>query len=158
MLFRSGRIESIGKFQSIEFFADDLATIPEATWSAIESLNGTKSNKLATLIVGGYDKCLDYTQLADQLTTTKIQNFIYFNPTGQAIVKDLDKSKVNVVQVNNMQEAVEKAYQLTPKNKICLMSCASASFGLFKNAYDRGEQYRQCVKDQGSKDDLKTID
>ena len=153
-----GRIESIGKFQSIEFFADDLATIPEATWSAIESLNGTKSNKLATLIVGGYDKGLDYTQLAKQLTTTKVQNFIYFNPTGQAIVKDLDKSKVNVVQVNNMQEAVEQAYQLTAKNKICLLSCASASFGLFDNAYDRGEQYRQYVKDQGSKNDLKTID
>jgi UDP-N-acetylmuramoyl-L-alanine---L-glutamate ligase len=143
-----GRLEFIGKFKEISFYADDLATIPEATWSAINSFN---PDLLDTLIVGGYDKGLNYENLTNQLTRTRIKNFICFEPTGSLIVAKLDKAKVNLMTAKSMYKAVELAYKVTDINKICLMSCASASFGLFKNAYDRGEQYREEIKKQAEK-------
>jgi UDP-N-acetylmuramoyl-L-alanine---L-glutamate ligase len=144
----SGRLEMVGSFAGIDFYADDLATIPEATWSAIESFD---QEKLETIIIGGYNKGLNYDQLASDLVDTKIKNFIYFNPTGSQITSKLDSKKVNVIEAKSMKEAVEVAYNLTSKNKICLLSCASASFGLFKNSTDRGQQFRDSVKEIGAK-------
>jgi UDP-N-acetylmuramoyl-L-alanine---L-glutamate ligase len=142
-----GRLELVNTQKGIQFYADDLATIPEATWSAIQSFEG---KNLATLIVGGYDKGLDYSSLAQKLASTTIKNFIYFNPTGEKIVANLDENQVNVLEAKNMQQALELAYNYTKSGEICLMSCASASFGLFKNAYDRGDQYRFWVEKLGS--------
>ena len=151
----AGRLEMIGEHNGIKFYADDLATIPEATWSGIQSL---ERQNLTTLITGGYDKGLDYELLAKNLVNTKIQNYIYFEPTGNMITKYLDKKQVNLIKVNNMQEAVEKAFEITKSGQTCLLSCASASFGLFKNAYDRGEQYRFWVKEIASIHSSKQID
>ncbi len=145
-----GRLEFIGNFKDINFYADDLATIPEASWSAINSFN---PDLLETIIIGGHDKGLDYTDLANKLTRTRIKNFICFEPTGSKITIELDRAKVNVMTAKSMYKAVELAYKLTGQNKICLMSCASASFGLFKNAYDRGNQFREEVKSQSTKVD-----
>ncbi len=147
-----GRLELVGTKDNIEFYADDLATIPEATWSAIQSFksNKTSNKKLTTLIVGGYDKGLNYEDLANKLVNTDIETYIYFEPTGSKIVAKLDRNKVKILEAKSMQEAVSLAYQHTKSDLtctlVCLLSCASASFGLFKNAYDRGEQYRQCVE------------
>ncbi len=144
-----GRIEMVGMHKDIKFYADDLATIPEATWAAIQSF-GNKN--LDTIIVGGYDKGIDYTELANNLTKTKIKNFICFEPTGSKIVAELDRSKCNIMTARDMKKAVELAYKLTTKGGICLMSTASASFGMFANAYDRGEQYRNNVKELGERE------
>lgn len=163
----SGRLELVGQYNNIDFYADDLATIPEATWAAIQSFetlqienrqNSTKdesskttkkdfSKRLETIILGGYDKGLDYEILAKNLVNSKIKNFIYFDPTGSLITKYLNPKKVIVQNAKDMKEAVEFAYKLTKPNSICLLSCASASFGLFKNVYQRAEQYRKYVKE-----------
>jgi UDP-N-acetylmuramoyl-L-alanine---L-glutamate ligase len=139
-----GRLEKVNEVikngKLIEFYTDDLATIPEATWQAFLAFEG----RVQTLITGGYDKGSDYTELAKTLVDSKIQNIIYFNPTGQLIVSKLDPKKVNLVEAKSMGEAVELAFKLTDQG-VCLLSCASASFGMFKNAYDRGQQYQQCI-------------
>jgi UDP-N-acetylmuramoyl-L-alanine---L-glutamate ligase len=143
-----GRLEMVGEYKDIKFFADDLATIPEATWAAIQSFD---SSVLDTVIVGGYDKGSDYTQLAKDLVTTKIKNFICFEPMGSRIVAELDRTKVNIMTAKNMYKAVELAYKLTKKEGVCLMSPGAASFGMFENAYDRGEQFRKYTKQLGEK-------
>ena len=139
-----GRLEKVNDViknqKLIEFYTDDLATIPEATWQAILAFEG----QVTTLITGGYDKGSDYTRLASDLVDSKIKNIIYFNPTGSVIVSKLDPTKVNLHEAQSMQEAVKIAFELTTSG-VCLLSCASASFGMFKNAYDRGEQYRECI-------------
>jgi UDP-N-acetylmuramoyl-L-alanine---L-glutamate ligase len=139
-----GRLEKVNEIikngKLIEFYTDDLATIPEATWQAVLAFEG----RVETLITGGYDKGSKYTEFAKNLVDSKIQNLIYFNPTGQLIVSKLDPKKVNLVEAKSMKEAVNLAFKLTNKG-ICLLSCASASFGMFKNAYDRGEQYRDYI-------------
>jgi UDP-N-acetylmuramoyl-L-alanine---L-glutamate ligase len=143
-----GRLEMVGEYKDIKFFADDLATIPEATWAAIQSFD---SSVLDTVIVGGYDKGSDYTQLAKDLVNTKIKNYICFEPMGSKIVANLDRTKVNIMTAKNMYKVVELAYKLTKKEGVCLMSPGAASFGMFENAYDRGEQYRKYVKQLGEK-------
>jgi UDP-N-acetylmuramoyl-L-alanine---L-glutamate ligase len=140
-----GRLEKVNEIikngKLIKFYTDDLATIPEATWQAILAFEG----KVTTLITGGYDKGSDYSELAKNLVDTKIQNIIYFNPTGKEIISQLDPTKINLCEAKSMAEAVDKALELTNQG-ICLLSCASASFGMFKNAYDRGQQYQECIK------------
>jgi UDP-N-acetylmuramoyl-L-alanine---L-glutamate ligase len=143
-----GRIEMVGEYKEIKFFADDLATIPEATWAAVQSFD---LGVLDTIIVGGYDKGSDYTQLAKDLVNTKIKNYICFEPMGSKIVAELDRQKVNIMTAKNMYKAVELAYKMTKKDGVCLMSPGAASFGMFENAYDRGEQYRKYVKQLGEK-------
>jgi UDP-N-acetylmuramoylalanine-D-glutamate ligase len=139
-----GRLEKVNEVikngKLIEFYTDDLATIPEATWQAILAFEG----RVTTLITGGYDKGSDYNQLANNLIDTKIQNIIYFNPTGQQIISRLDPKKVNLHEAKSMNEAIKLAFELIDQG-VCLLSCASASFGMFQNAYDRGQQYRDCI-------------
>lgn len=139
-----GRLEKVNEITKdgklIEFYADDLATIPEATWQAILAFEG----RVQTLITGGYDKGSDYVELANHLVDSKVQNIIYFNPTGQKIIANLDPKKVNLHEAQSMVQAVKLAFELTDQG-ICLLSCASASFGMFRDAYDRGEQYRNCI-------------
>ncbi len=147
-----GRLEMVGEYKDIQFFADDLATIPEATWAAIQSFD---PDLLDTVIVGGYDKGSNYSELATNLVNAKIKNFICFEPIGSKIVEKLDRAKVNIMTSKNMYKAVELAYKLTKKNGICLMSPGAASFGMFENAYDRGEQYRKYVKELGERADKK---
>jgi UDP-N-acetylmuramoyl-L-alanine---L-glutamate ligase len=143
-----GRLEMVGEYKEIKFFADDLATIPEATWVAIQSFD---PGILDTIIVGGYDKGSNYAQLAKDLVDTKIKNYICFEPIGSKIVANLDRSKVNIMTAKNMYKAVELAYKLTKIEGVCLMSPGAASFGMFENAYDRGEQFRKYVKQLGEK-------
>ena len=147
-----GRLEMVGGYKDIQFFADDLATIPEATWAAIQSFD---ESVLDTIIIGGYDKGSDYTELAQNLVNTKIKNYICFEPIGSKIVEKLDRTNVNIMTAKNMYKAVELAYKLTKKEGICLMSPGAASFGMFENAYDRGEQYRKNVKELGEKPEKK---
>jgi UDP-N-acetylmuramoyl-L-alanine---L-glutamate ligase len=139
-----GRLEKVGETikngNLIEFYTDDLATIPEATWQAILAFDG----RVKTLITGGSIKGSDYSELSQNLANSNIQNIIYFNPTGQEIVSKLDTTKVNLREAKSMEEAVQFAFELTNEGA-CLLSCASASFGLFLNAYDRGEQYRHFI-------------
>jgi UDP-N-acetylmuramoyl-L-alanine---L-glutamate ligase len=139
-----GRLEKVGETNKngklIEFYTDDLATIPEATWQAILAFDG----KVKTLITGGSIKGSDYAELSQNLAKTNIQNIIYFNPTGKEIVSKVDPSKVALREAKSMKEAVQFVFELTEEG-VCLLSCASASFGLFQNAYDRGEQYRHAI-------------
>ena len=150
-----GRLEKVNQVtkngELIEFYTDDLATIPEATWQAILAFD----DRVETLITGGYDKGLDYSKLAKDLKSTNIKNVIYFNPTGEQIISQLDPKEFNLYEAKSMRVAVDLAFELTNQG-ICLLSCASASFGMFKNAYDRGQQYREYIIQTKSKFDLKS--
>ena len=147
-----GRLEMVGEYKGVQFFADDLATIPEATWAAIQSFD---QSLLDTVIIGGYDKGSNYTELAENLVHTKIKNYICFEPIGSKIVEKLDRTNVNIMTAKNMYKAVELAYKLTKKSGICLMSPGAASFGMFENAYERGDKYRKYVNELGGKAEKK---
>ncbi len=136
------RLEFVGEFSGITFYNDSLATIPEATVHGIEALGPI----VETLIVGGFDRGLDYAVLGDYLNKQKnIKTLILFPDTGEKIWNTTDKTKKKF-DVSSMEEAVRLAYQHTHKGNICLLSPAAASFNLFKDYADRGGQFKELVK------------
>jgi len=143
------RLEFIGNYRGIKFYDDSAATVPQATQIAIE----TMEDSLFSLITGGSEKNLSFKRLAQKIVKSQIKILIFLPITGQkiwqAIKKEQKNTKIKSFFVNSMEEAVKIAYSQTPKGKICLLSCASASFGLFKNYKERGNLFKKYVKKYG---------
>jgi len=146
------RLEYVGEYRKIKFYNDSLATIPEATIEAINRLG-----KVETLFLGGFDRGLNYQKLAEVLLDRKIKNLIFFPESGpriwEQVKKIARKRKIRKMPqaffVSSMKEGVKLAYEQTSEGKICLLSCAAPSFGLFKDYRDRGNQFKKWVKKLG---------
>lgn len=138
------RLEFIGHRDGIDFYNDSLSTIPEAAISAIEAFDGN----VVTLIAGGHDRGLSYDELGKAIVRNNIHTLILFQTSGKQIWEAVQKAgggSIKKYDVTSMQQAVILAVDETDKGKICLLSPASASFGLFKNYKDRGNQFKQAV-------------
>jgi len=147
------RLQFVGTFHNILFYNDSLSTIPQATIAAIKALG---PNNIDTLMLGGYDRGINFSPLIKEIIKLHLKAIILFPPSGERIYKSILKQwpsyredKPKLFLVNNMKEAVNLCYTYTSKNKICLLSTASASFGLFNNYRDRGEQFVKYVKEIG---------
>jgi len=144
------RMEYVGKYKEIEFINDSLATNPYSTNAAINALG----DKLGTILLGGYDRGLDYKPLADQLVLSNLKTMIFFPGTVsdrilqecQKIYKKKRKNLPAIFHASNMKQAVDLCFKNTEIEKTCLLSCASPSFGLFKDYKDRGDQFKKFVK------------
>jgi UDP-N-acetylmuramoyl-L-alanine---L-glutamate ligase len=139
------RLEKVGVYRGITFYDDALATIPEAAIAAIESF---PDGSIGTLIAGGFDREQDFGALARRIVEHHIKTLVLFPTTGERIrdaLVHVGSSSVlpACILVHNMEEAVRVVYEKTEAGKICLLSCASPSFGLFKDYRDRSEQYKR---------------
>jgi UDP-N-acetylmuramoylalanine--D-glutamate ligase len=137
------RLEYVGERNEVLFYNDSLATVPEAAIEAMEALPDTE-----TLIAGGFDRGLDYSGLAQYLNKGQIKTLILFPPTGARIWEEICKvtsegSRPEKFDVKTMEQAVRIAAAETLPGKICLLSPASASFGIFKDYKDRGNQFKE---------------
>lgn len=154
------RLEFVGEFKGIKFYNDSLATIPEATIRALTALG----EDVATLIAGGFDRGLDFTELGKFLAKRKtLKTLILFPDTGEKIrsaILDANPNHLSLITHSprsvqayhlspTMEDAVSFAYSHTPPGKICLLSPAAASFNMFKDYADRGEQFKKWVKELG---------
>ncbi|MCD5396151.1 MAG: UDP-N-acetylmuramoyl-L-alanine--D-glutamate ligase [Candidatus Pacebacteria bacterium] len=135
------RLEFVGEFGGVKYYNDSIATIPEATIEAIKALSDVE-----TLILGGFERKQNFKNLLHFILKKKIKNLILLPETGKRIYKELQNIKKkwepNCFLANNMKEVIEIAKKVTKKG-ICLLSPASASFGLFKDYRDRGEQFKK---------------
>ena len=139
------RMEYIGKQHGILFYNDTIATIPQATISAIKTLKNVD-----TLIFGGLDRKIDYEELKDFILKSDIRNLICMPTTGTMIGKDLEEKTTKKIRyVNTLEEAYKEAVELTKKNKICLLSPAAASYEFFKNFEEKGKAFENIVKNDG---------
>lgn len=137
------RLELVGTYDNITYYNDSIATVPEATIYAIETLKCVD-----TIIIGGMDRGIDYNKFAEYLSSSKINNIICMKDTGYKISKMIENIGTNnkVICVNNLEEAVEIAKNNTEKGKICLLSPAAPSYNEFKNFEEKGKKYKELVK------------
>lgn len=135
------RIEYVGKYDDIIYYNDSIATIPTATISAIKALKNVD-----TLIFGGMDRGIDYTELISYLDSGIVRNLICMPTTGHKIGAKIKNKEVNKYNVETLEEAVVKAKEITNKDAICLLSPAAASYEYFKNFEEKGRAYKNLVK------------
>jgi len=134
------RLQCVATKNGIRFYADTLATIPEATIAAIDTLNPQ------TLIAGGHDRHQNYAELGKKIDASNIKTLILFPDTGPKIKESVSRQSVQCFSANSMQEAINLAFKHTGSGKICLLSPAAPSFTLFKDYKDEGEQFKKTIK------------
>lgn len=138
------RLERVGKYKGITFYNDSLATIPEATISALDTLG----LDVQTLIAGGFDRGIKFEKLGKRIQQSKVKALILFPTTGKKILQAIKKPPQHFF-AKTMEEAVRLCYAHTQKGKISLLSPAASSFNMFKDYKDRGDQFKKFVKLHG---------
>jgi len=142
----SSRQEFIEEIGGVKYFNDTTATIPEAVISAIDSLSEKFENAKIFLICGGVYKGVEYKKMAEKIREKNIEVILLPGNASDKIKESLlNYDKIN--EVSNMPEAVEKASKLAKAGDLVILSPAASSFNMFKNEFDRGEQFVKAVKD-----------
>lgn len=142
------RLELVGTYNDITYFNDTIATIPEATINGINGLGNVD-----TLIFGGMDRNIDYSKFIEFLYESNISNLIGLPETGHKICNKLKEknSKKNIFIVETIDEAVDIADKQTKPNHICLLSPAASSYNKFKNFEEKGNYYKNVIKNKYEK-------
>jgi UDP-N-acetylmuramoylalanine--D-glutamate ligase len=135
------RLESVGKISGISFINDSKATNVNSTWYALESMTSD-----VVLILGGVDKGNDYSMLKD-LVKQKVKAIVCLGKDNQRIHEAFEDLVDIIVNTSSAAEAAQTAYHLATKGDTVLLSPACASFDLFKNYEDRGNQFKAAVKE-----------
>jgi UDP-N-acetylmuramoylalanine--D-glutamate ligase len=138
------RIELIRSFKGVKYYNDTTATNPEATVAALKTFKS--KNKKIILIAGGSDKKLNYKKLTSLIKKKCKAVILLPGEASLKINRELKKIKQKIYLAKNMKIAVEIAKKTSKRGDIVLLSPASASFGLFKNEFDRGQQFIKEVK------------
>lgn len=134
------RMEFVAKVNGIEFINDSKATNVNAAWYALESMS-----KPTVWIVGGVDKGNDYSEL-ELLVKSKVKAIICLGLDNNKIIDAFSGIVSKIVEAKSASEAVSFAYDLAGKEETVLLSPACASFDLFDNYQDRGNQFKNAVR------------
>ncbi|MBR3164465.1 UDP-N-acetylmuramoyl-L-alanine--D-glutamate ligase [Candidatus Saccharibacteria bacterium] len=142
------RLEFIGEYNSVKYYNDSIATIPEATINALKSIPDTN-----VLILGGMNRNIDYHPLVDYLVSHPVANLILLPDTADLLLdlfKQSSPTQTNFLRADTLAEAVSLAFSVAKPNTSCLLSPAAASYGFFKNFEERGKVFRQLVQECAS--------
>ena len=135
------RLESVGKISGISFINDSKATNVNSTWYALESMTTD-----VVLILGAVDKGNDYSMLKD-LVKQKVKAIVCLGKDNKRIHDAFEDVVEIIVNTYSAEEAAQVSYHLAKKGDTVLLSPACASFDLFKNYEDRGNQFKHAVKE-----------
>lgn len=134
------RLEKVGKFDGVYYVNDSKATNVDACWYALESMTTP-----TILIIGGKDKGNDYNQIKD-LVKQKCAGIVYLGADNQKLHDNFDELGIPVRDTHSMKDCVAACKELAKPGDTVLLSPCCASFDLFKNMEDRGEQFKTLVR------------
>lgn len=135
------RLEAVSMVRGIEFINDSKATNINSTWFALESMV-----KPVIWIVGGIDKGNDYSELR-KLVKQKVKAIVCLGKDNSRIIEAFNMDVADIVETDSAVDAVNAAYCMGRPGDVVLLSPACASFDLFENFEDRGNQFKQAVYD-----------
>lgn len=140
-----GRLEFVREVKGVKYYNDTTATTPDGVIAALKALSPSTAlgaNKMNIILLGGgRDKELDYKKYAP-VVKKNVKSLALFAGTGSdKIIKSLGKTKFSIKVFDNMSEAFVWSNAFAKKGDIVLLSPGAASFGVFKNEFDRGDQF-----------------
>ncbi len=135
------RMEPVITLRGVEFINDSKATNINSTWYALESMT-----KPVILILGGVDKGNDY-NILKELVAEKVKAIVCMGTDNMKIHEAFGDIVSLIVNTENAKDAVQSAFHFADKGDVVLLSPACASFDLFTSYEDRGNQFKQAVKD-----------
>lgn len=140
------RLQFVGIYGGVRFYDDSISTICDTAIQALESVPGVE-----TILLGGMDRGIDYTELIDYLNESPVPNIILMEDTGKRILKEINarphfRDTSRLFLVEHLEDAVKKAKEVTRPGKSCVLSPAAASYGIFKNFEERGERFQEFVR------------
>lgn len=134
------RLEKVCKVGGVEYINDSKATNVDACWYALESMKTP-----TILIIGGKDKGNDY-EAIKELVLKKCVGLVYLGADNAKLHQFFDPLGIPVRDTHSMKECVEACYEMARPGDTVLLSPCCASFDLFKNMEDRGEQFKTLVR------------
>ena len=134
------RLEYVATVKGISFINDSKATNVNSVWFALESMT-----EPVILILGGQDKGNDYSEIMN-LVESKVKVIICLGKDNTPIHKAFDTVIDTIIDTESAKDAVLAAYSFADKGDVVLLSPACASFDLFKNYEERGNQFKEAVK------------
>ena len=132
------RLMKVGTFREVTYYSDTLSTIPMGTISGIEALSS-----VSTLIFGGMDRGIDYSDLIKYLDNSSIKHFICMPTTGYNIGEKLHDK--DIYYCETLEEAVQIAVKITEKGSTCLLSPAAPSYEQFKNYKEKADKFIEYI-------------
>jgi len=138
------RLGFVGQWHDVQYYNDSKATTPEAAIMALRSFSEN-----VTIIAGGYDKGADMGAFAAECAACA-RNVILIGVTADAIARGIERARAGpepyVTRAATFAEAVRKAVEVSSPGDVVLLSPACASWDMFENYEQRGEQFKQWVK------------
>ena len=134
------RLEKVCTVGGVTYINDSKATNVDACWYALESMR-----QPTILIIGGKDKGNDYEPIKP-LVKEKCAAIVYLGADNQKLHDNFDSLGLPVRDTHSMRECMDACYELAQPGMTVLLSPCCASFDLFKNMEDRGEQFKQIAR------------
>lgn len=136
------RMQFVWEFKWIKFYDDAISTTPESTQASIN----TFAHQIDTIFLWWLDRWYDFSWLIKDLEKYSIKNIVLFPNSGTKIKLLLDSS-YNILETSDMFKAVDFAFKYTSKWKICLLSCASPSYSIWKNFEEKWDLFQKYIKE-----------
>ena len=134
------RLEMVCTVGGVLYVNDSKATNVDACWYALESMKTP-----TILIIGGKDKGNDYTPIKE-LVRQKCAGIVYLGADNTKLHENFDEMGIPVRDTHSMKECIEACYEMAKPGMTVLLSPCCASFDLFKNMEDRGEQFKTLAR------------
>ena len=133
------RQELVGTFGGVTFYNDSISTIPQATIAALQTIKN-----VSFLLLGGFDREIDYTPLIDYLLKNPVKHILYTGKAGNRMYEMLQKAgyQGDIKNFKDLNEAFEIIKSLSKNGDVCLLSPAAASYDQYRNFEERGRLFK----------------